>query len=89
MDHHLPQTGSRNRQSHAQVLSDESNKIQPEIVVYRRRGWKHTLNFMDPLRVALTLSKSEFIHLKKWSDGFLKAGQGNPAWAKNCKMNHK
>lgn len=42
---------------------------------------------MDPLRVALTLSKSELIHLKKWSDGFLKAGQGNPACAKNCKMN--
>lgn len=39
---------------------------------------------MDPFKVALTLSKSEFMHLRKWSDGFLRAGQGNPASAKNC-----
>lgn len=46
---------------------------------------KLTLVFMDPFRVAFTLSKSEFMHLRKWSDGLRIAGHGNPAWAKNCR----
>lgn len=40
--------------------------------------------FIDPLSVALTLSKSELMHRRKWSEGFRKAGQGKPACAKNC-----
>lgn len=53
--------------------------------------WVHerTRNFMDPFRVALTLSKSELMHRRKWSEGFLRAGQGNPAWAKNCICSHQ
>jgi hypothetical protein len=38
-----------------------------------------TLAFIDPFRVAFTLSKSELTHLRKWSDGFRRAGQGKPA----------
>ena len=30
------------------------------------------------------MSKSELTHLRKWSDGFLRGGQGKPAEAKNC-----
>ena len=44
-----------------------------------------TRSFMEPFKVAFTLSKSELMHLRKWSDGFLKAGQGKPTCAKNCK----
>jgi hypothetical protein len=43
-----------------------------------------TLAFMDPFRVAFTLSKSELTPLRKWSEGFLRGGQGKPVWAKNC-----
>jgi hypothetical protein len=30
------------------------------------------------------LSKSLFIVLRKWSEGFINDGQGNPLKAKNC-----
>jgi len=42
-----------------------------------------TRALLDPIRVAFTLSKSELMHLRKWSDGFLIDGQGKPACAKN------
>ena len=40
---------------------------------------------MEFLRDFFTRSKSELTHLRKWSDGFLLGGQGNPDWAKNCR----
>ena len=33
----------------------------------------------------LTLSKSLLMVLRKWSEGFIRDGQGNPLRAKNCK----
>ena len=32
----------------------------------------YTHNFIEPLKVTFTLSKSELIHLRKWWEGFLK-----------------
>lgn len=37
------------------------------------------------MREAVTLSKSEFIHRRKWSEGFRLVGHGKPTSAKNCK----
>jgi len=45
-----------------------------------------TLILKDPWRVAFTWSKSAFMARRKWSDGLRRAGQGNPAAAKCCKM---
>jgi hypothetical protein len=45
-----------------------------------------TLILKDPWRVAFTWSKSAFMARRKWSDGLRRAGQGNPAAAKCCKI---
>ena len=47
-----------------------------------------TLRFREPCTACFTLSKSEFTHRRKWSDGFLLGGQGKPASAKNYKRPH-
>lgn len=49
----------------------------------------HTRILCDPFNVAVTMSKSELIHRRKWSDGFLLLGHGNPASAKNCKVQNQ
>lgn len=41
----------------------------------------------DPFSVAVTLSKSEFMQRKKWSEGFLFLGHGKPASEKNWNSN--
>lgn len=47
----------------------------------------HTVILLDPFRASATMSKSEFMQRRKWSDGFLRLGHGNPTSAKNCKIN--
>ena len=40
----------------------------------------------EPLSAALTRSKSELMHRRKWSDGFLNVGHGKPDDAKNYRI---
>lgn len=47
-----------------------------------------TLRFLERCTACFTLSKSEFTHRRKWSDGFRLGGQGKPASAKNYKRPH-
>jgi len=44
----------------------------------------YTCLVWEAVIVAVTASKSELIQRRKWSEGFLLLGHGNPAMAKNC-----